>query len=171
MMETLYKKCFFFTAAAVLAAAAFVSCNKMTGSESPENSISKQIKHGEYLVRITGCNDCHTTGYPESDGTLPINQWLTGSPLGWHGPWGTTYAPNLRLMVHTMTEKEWLNAARNVKARPPMPWYVLRDMSDSDLTAMYEFIKILGPAGEPMPKYVPPGQTPTGPYVDFPEAN
>jgi mono/diheme cytochrome c family protein len=161
----------FITAASVLAAVAMVSCGNMAGPRSaPEDGLSGQIKHGEYLVRITGCNDCHTPSYPESEGTLPVDQWLTGSPLGWHGPWGTTYSPNLRLMVQTMTEKEWIDNARNVKALPPMPWYVLRDLSDSDLIAMYQFIKSLGPAGEPMPKYVPPGHTPTGPYIDFPEA-
>lgn len=167
----LYKKSPFFTAAAVIIAAAIISCSKMAASGSPENGASEEIRQGEYLVRITGCNDCHTPGYPESEGTLPVDKWLTGSPLGWHGPWGTTYALNLRLMVQGMTGKEWINTARTVKARPPMPWYVLRDMSDSDLIAIYQFIKSLGTAGEKMPPYVPPGQNPTGPYVDFPGAD
>lgn len=146
----------------------FVSCNKMTEAKSPDSVKAKKIKHGEYLVRITGCNDCHTPGYPEADGNIPVEDWLKGSPLGWRGPWGTTYALNLRLYMQTMTEEQWLHIGRNVKSRPPMPWYVLRDMSDSDLIAMYEFVKSLGPAGELMPTYVPPGEIPAGPYVEFP---
>ena len=29
------------------------------------------LARGEYLVRITGCNDCHTAGYTEKAGDLP----------------------------------------------------------------------------------------------------
>ena len=164
----LYKKVLFFAAALVLAGAALISCGKMAGSESAENGNSDPVKHGEYIVKITGCNDCHTPGYPEADGNIPVDQWLTGSPVGWRGPWGTTYALNLRLFVQGLTEAEWINNVRYVKARPPMPWYVLRDMTDTDLTDVYLFIKSLGPAGEPTPDYVPPGKEPAGPYVEFP---
>ena len=154
----------------LIVACVLASCNKNTVTESSSDAKADRVAHGEYIVRITGCNDCHTPGYPDTDGKMPIEGWLTGSPLGWKGPWGTTYSINLRLFVQTMTVEQWLNTARNVKARPPMPWYVLRDMSDSDLIAMYEFIKSLGPAGELMPPYVPPGEEPSGPYVDFSSA-
>lgn len=145
-----------------------VSCNKNTAADSSTDANKDRIEHGQYIVRITGCNDCHTPGYPEADGNIPVEKWLTGSPLGWKGPWGTTYALNLRLLVHTMTAEQWLHNARNVKSRPPMPWYVLHYLSDSDLVAMYEFIKSLGPDGELMPAYVPPGEEPKGSYVEFP---
>ena len=42
------------------------------------------------------------------------------------------------------------------------------EMSDSDLRALYRFIKGLGPAGQEAPAYLPPGQEPKGPYVQFP---
>jgi mono/diheme cytochrome c family protein len=118
-------------------------------------------------VRITGCNDCHTPGYPESNGKTDEKLWLTGSPLGWRGPWGTTYAPNLRLVVQNLTEAQWLKHART-EWRPPMPWFNLREMTDADLKAMYRYIRHLGPAGEPAPAYVPPSQTPKQPFVQFP---
>jgi mono/diheme cytochrome c family protein len=57
------------------------------------------IARGEYIVRLGGCNDCHTPGWNDSAGQLPTAQWLTGSPLGNLGPWGTTYPANLRLKV------------------------------------------------------------------------
>lgn len=164
-----YRNTGLFIVAVLMGVSVFLSCNKNTVSDSAKKSQDAEIiKHGEYIVRITGCNDCHTPGYPEDDGNIPVEDWLTGSPLGWRGPWGTTYAPNLRLYMQTMTEEQWLDTARNVRSKPPMPWYVLRDMTDSDLIAMYRFIKNLGPAGELMPQYVPPGETPSGPYVDFP---
>ena len=167
-MEMIRKSVLLFAAASVIGMAALLSCNKMTGSDTGGNAATEQVKHGEYIVKITGCNDCHTPGYPEADGNLPVEEWLKGSPLGWRGPWGTTYAINLRLFMQGLTEDQWITYARNARSRPPMPWYILRDLSDSDLVAVYEFVRQLGPAGEPMPAYVPPDKEPTGPYVEFP---
>lgn len=124
------------------------------------------LEHGRYLVRSSGCNDCHTPGYPEAAGHIPQGLWLTGSAIGFQGPWGVTYPANLRLVFHAMTEKQWLVRARS-PMRPPMPWFNLRDMSDADLRAMYVFIRSLGPAGQPSPDYVPPGQAVTTPYIVF----
>ena len=61
---------------------------------------------GKYIVEIGGCNDCHTPGFAMSGGTVPESEWLTGDALGWQGPWGTTYAPNLRLYMKDMTEAQ-----------------------------------------------------------------
>ena len=60
--------------------------------------------HGRYLVKIAGCNDCHTPGYMANAGKVDEKVWLTGDQLGWSGPWGTTYAVNLRLYMKDMTE-------------------------------------------------------------------
>ncbi|MDX1487796.1 MAG: hypothetical protein R3268_06320, partial [Acidiferrobacterales bacterium] len=57
----------------------------------------KLVERGRYLSVIAGCNDCHTSGYLWSNGDVPEKDWLTGDTLGWRGPWGTTYAVNLRL--------------------------------------------------------------------------
>lgn len=128
---------------------------------------TSQIERGRYLVRTSGCNDCHTPGYPESAGQVDEQDWLTGSDLGWRGPWGTTYAGNLRQVVQHLDEQRWLSHARTVW-RPPMPWFNLRDMSDADLSAIYRYIRHLGAAGEAVPAYVPPGQEPKTAYVQFP---
>jgi hypothetical protein len=40
-------------------------------------------------------------------------------------------------------------------------------MSDSDLRALYRFIRHLGPAGSSAPGYVPPGQEPVTSYISF----
>lgn len=126
------------------------------------------VKRGRYLVRIAGCNDCHTPGYDESGGKVPVKQWLVGSSLGWNGPWGTTYPPNLRLFMQTLSEAQWMDLARHSTLRPPMPWFALHAMSDLDLRSIYRFVRSLGPAGKPAPAYVPPGQKPAGPVVVFP---
>jgi hypothetical protein len=49
-----------------------------------------------------------------------------------------------------------------------MPWFNLRDMRDADVKAIFAYLKHLGPAGEPAPAYLPPGQEPNGPFVTFP---
>ena len=127
------------------------------------------IKRGKYLVQIGGCNDCHTPAYPVKGGKVPEAEWLTGDALGWHGGWGTTYATNLRLYFQELSEEQWVKKAKNLTARPPMPWFNVRDMTASDLRAMYRYIRHLGPAGNPAPAYLPPDKTPPQPYVAFPK--
>jgi mono/diheme cytochrome c family protein len=127
-----------------------------------------QIKRGKYLVQIGGCNDCHTAGYAPSGGKVPEAQWLLGDALGWSGPWGTTYATNLRLYMQDLTEDQWVKKAKSLNARPPMPWFNVRAMTTSDLRAMYRYIRHLGAAGKPAPAYLPPGEKASGPVVSFP---
>ena len=119
-------------------------------------------------MKISGCNDCHTPGYAQAGGKIPEKQWLTGDQLGWRGPWGTTYASNLRLYIQTISEDEWVKIVQTVQSRPPMPWFALRAMTVQDLRAVYRFVRNLGPAGESAPAYVPPGQEPKGPFVLLP---
>jgi len=127
-----------------------------------------QAERGRYLVRIAGCNDCHTPNYPQSGGKVPESEWLTGDALGWRGPWGTTYPTNLRLYMQDLTEEQWVQKGRSLNARPPMPWFNVRDMRTSDLRAIYRYVRHLGPAGKPAPAFVPPEQAPKGPAVQFP---
>jgi mono/diheme cytochrome c family protein len=124
--------------------------------------------HGRYLVTIGGCNDCHTPGYAMTGGKVDEKYWLTGDSLGWRGPWGTTYPVNLRLYMQNLTEKQWIDKARHLTARPPMPFWALNQMKDADLRALYRYVRALGPAGSPAPDYVPPNQEPTPPFVTFP---
>lgn len=133
-----------------------------------DSAEQKMIDRGRYLMKIAGCNDCHTPHYAESGGNVPEAQWLTGDALGWNGPWGTTYPANLRLVVGGMSEEEWVRRARSAQYRPPMPWFALRDMTETDLRAAYRYIRSLGPAGSPAPAYVPPGDKVAGPVVAFP---
>jgi len=125
-------------------------------------------ERGRYLAVIAGCNDCHTPGYAESGGEVPESKWLTGTLLGWSGPWGTTYAANLRLYFQNMTADQWVITARAMQARPPMPSYAFRIMSEADLRSLYSFVVSLGPAGKLTPSYAPPGQNVSTPVVRFP---
>ncbi len=119
---------------------------------------------GRYLVKMSGCNDCHTANYGLTNGKVPEDKWLMGDPTGWKGPWGTTYAINLRTFVAPLTEDQWVNILRTVEARPPMPWYAFREMEDKDLRSIYRYITSLGSAGEEMPAATPPGVDNKPPY-------
>jgi mono/diheme cytochrome c family protein len=127
-----------------------------------------QVNRGRYLIKIGGCNDCHTAGYGPTGGKVPEAQWLTGDALGFNGPWGTTYPTNLRLYFQNLTEDEWVKKGKTLNTRPPMPWFNVQAMSTSDLRAMYRYVRSLGPAGKPAPDYLPPDKAPTGPVVRFP---
>lgn len=142
------------------AASNFSSTNSKTYSKD-------LLARGKYLVQVGGCNDCHTMGYAESAGTLPESEWLTGTPMGFNGPWGTSYAINLRTMVARMGEEEWIDQVKTAQALPPMPWFTLHAMTREDLRAMYAFIHELGPKGEETPGPLSPGVTPTTPYIEF----
>ena len=128
---------------------------------------------GRYLVLVGGCNDCHTPGWDPSGGKVPMTRWLTGSPVGFEGPWGTTYPANLRLFVQRVSEPQWLAMFKSkaplpqFPMRPPMPWVNIHRLSVRDLKALYVFIHGLGPMGRPAPAYTPPGQRPTTPYIVF----
>jgi mono/diheme cytochrome c family protein len=124
------------------------------------------VERGRYLARTAGCNDCHTPHYPEKAGDVPEREWLTGVPVGFQGPWGTSYPANLRLLLNDMTEAQWLARARQ-PMRPPMPWFALRDMTDDDLRAIYAYVRSLGPAGVPAPVAAAPGAKVDTPYFVF----
>jgi mono/diheme cytochrome c family protein len=135
----------------------------------PKPNDFKVLDRGRYLVKIAGCNDCHTPGYAQTGGKIAEEQWLTGDQLGYRGPWGTTYPRNLRLYMQNLSEAQWVKIAKTARFRPPMPWFALHEMTTQDLRAIYRFIRHLGPAGQRAPAFVPPGQKPKGPYVQFPQ--
>jgi mono/diheme cytochrome c family protein len=126
------------------------------------------IARGRYIVKVAGCNDCHTPGYLPADGNVPVERWLTGDGFGWRGPWGTTYGSNLRLFMSALSEDEWVETASTLRRRPPMPWFNLNAMAEYDLRAVYKFTRSLGAPGDPAPAYVPPDQEPRPPYALFP---
>ena len=136
-----------------------------TAAAQPSND--ELLAQGEYLVKIAGCNDCHTPGYMQAAGEVPKEQWLLGNPLGFHGPWGTTFAVNLRMKAAEMDEAGWIKYTGELHTRPMMPDFAVRAMRESDRVAIYRFIRSLGPVGEPAPAYLPPGEAPTAPYFQM----
>ncbi len=152
------------------ALATLAATNVVTAAEpgaSAPAAIAEQIARGRYMVLVGGCNDCHTAGYVESNGKVPEKDWLLGNPLGWRGPWGTTFSSNLPVAISHQSETSWVYFARALVRRPPMPWFDLNKWTDADLRAAYRFIKSLGPIGSPVIADLPPDVEPQPPYYQL----
>ena len=148
-----------------------------TAKAPSASSTAKMIERGKFLTTVSGCNDCHTPG--TMFGTPDFSRQLSGSELGWNGPWGTSYARNLTPDLDTglgyYSEKEIVNAIRGghrldgKPLLPPMPWQDLLPYSDEDLTAIASYLKSLPPIKHKVPDALPPGQMPTaGAFISFP---
>ncbi|WP_127753198.1 MULTISPECIES: cytochrome C [unclassified Devosia] len=143
----------------VLLAAVLLSHAALAAEAEPS------VEHGERIARIGGCHDCHSPGYAENGGQLDPATALIGSPVGYQGPWGTTYAANLRLTAAEHSEDEWVAYLSELETRPPMPWFNLRHFTETEMRSLYQYIVALGPVGEPAPAYAPPGTPATTPFI------
>ncbi len=124
------------------------------------------IERGAQVAVTSGCHDCHTAGYNESGGKVDPAAALKGVPVGWQGPWGTTYAKNLRIIAAEHSpEDAFVAYAKSFKALPPMPYYNVHALDESDIRSLYQYIVSLGEPGDAMPETVPPGQEPKTPYL------
>ena len=138
-----------------------------SNSSAPSVVAATDIDQGRYLVAVGGCNDCHTPGFAPTGGDVPEAQRLMGNPVGYGGPWGVTYANNLRITTAGMTEDAWVEMLATRRSAPPMPWPSVRAMSESDKRAVYRYIRSLGPGGQPAPTALPPGVKPTTPVENM----
>jgi mono/diheme cytochrome c family protein len=139
----------------------------MTAIAAPTSAAEISVKRGELVSITSGCHDCHTANYNETGGKIDPALALKGTVLGWQGPWGTTYAANLRRVAadKAKSEDEFVKYAKTFQARPPMPFYNVHAMEESDVRSLYQYIISLGEPGDPAPEYVPPGQEPKTPYI------
>ncbi|HEY3178570.1 MAG TPA: cytochrome C [Casimicrobiaceae bacterium] len=155
------------TAANIGTAAETAAAKKGPRASASLNAIDR----GKYMLIVGGCNDCHTADFAARMGDVPEREWLKGSgKLGFSGPWGTTYGSNLRLGLSTMSETQWVRYAKELKTRPPMPWFSLNQWTDTDLRAFYKYVRSLGSPGEPVPAYLPPDKAPPPPVIQWPAA-
>ena len=148
----------------VVLLAVAVGCASPTQQNTPDIS---SIDRGRYLVKSMGCNDCHTLDYQKGK-PVPEEDWLTGGSVGFRDSNGTTYPTNLRLLLNSMSEDDWTVFARKMRQNVPMEYVLLPRASEHDLRAIYQFVKYLGPKGDPAPSRLPAGATPTTEYIEFP---
>ncbi len=145
----------------------------LLSSASLANAAPDSIDRGRYLVAVGGCNDCHTPGFAESGGTTLEAKRFLGNEVGFSGPWGVSYAGNLRLAVQRMSGEQWVERVSK-PGMPPMPWPAVMAMTKEDKIAVYDYLRSLGPDGVEAPAYQPPGtpiKTMHIPFVPQPADN
>jgi mono/diheme cytochrome c family protein len=98
------------------------------------------------------------------------NQWAAmtnGDLTAWVGPWGVSFAANLTpdgatglgswtvdQFIKTMRTGKHLGVGRAIL--PPMPWFDVAVLNDSDLKAMFAYLKTMKPIQNPVPAPIPP---------------
>ena len=101
------------------------------------------------------------SGHP-ADMTLPpppqpVGPWIisgSASFTAWAGPWGISYTANLTpdkdTGLGTWTAQQFIDTIRNGRVQghgrellPPMPWPVYRNMTDSDLRAVFAYLQTI----------------------------
>jgi mono/diheme cytochrome c family protein len=151
-----------------------------------------RVERGAYLVRIMGCNDCHTplkmgpagprpdmsralTGHP-SDLVMPPAPALPKGPWAWvgavtntafAGPWGVSFAANLtpdpetglgkwtpEMFIATM--KTGRHEGKGRPILPPMPYFVVAELTDQDIRDLFAYLQSLPPVRNRVPAPVDP---------------
>ena len=109
---------------------------------------------------------------------MPPAPALSSPPWGWtgsmtmtafSGPWGVSYSANLTPDDETglgkWTEKTFIDALRTGKhlgkgrpILPPMPWQGIGTATDSDLKAIYAYLRSIKPLKNAVPDPIEPVQ-------------
>jgi mono/diheme cytochrome c family protein len=163
-------------ASSVLLAIFAISCARQQQSAEPPKAAMDPLARGRYLVSVVGCGDCHTPG--TLYGLPDTTRLLSGSELGWEGPWGLSYPRNLtpdeETGIGTWSEEDIVQTLRTGKRKdgspllPPMPWPDIAMMSDEDLHAVAVYLKSIPAVKHKMPPALPPTAKHTGPRLTMP---
>ena len=163
-------------AGAVAASLSVQSCSSGKTEATPVAAVDP-VARGRYLVTIMSCNDCHTPG--SFYGAPDTTRRLSGSELGWVGPWGVVHARNLTPDTATgigkWTKEQIVNALRSgntpdgSQLAPIMPWANYASIIDeNDAMAIASYLKSLPPVTHKNLDRQPPGAKPVGNNVMFP---
>jgi mono/diheme cytochrome c family protein len=162
----------------VSAAAAVAVTLAVSTPASAQQGNNAAVERGRYLVRITGCHDCHS---PKVQGMTPnLDLALSGRPAStqlpsetktevhasadltaWTGPWGYSVASNLTPDPATgigtrYNEASFIATMRTGKKpngtpiMPPMPSEVYQNMTDDDLKAIFAYLRTIKPIRNPV---------------------
>ena len=119
-----------------------------------------QIARGEYLVTISGCNDCHTPGY--FFGNPDTSKFLGGSDVGFEVPGAGVFArPQHNAGQgdrHRQLDPEQIVTAIQAGQRPDgrilapiMPWHAFAHLTADDAMAIAAFLQSLKPVNNRVP--------------------
>jgi len=123
--------------------------------------LSTPVKRGAYLVNLVGCADCHT---PVDAHHNLIEGMAFGGGQIIEGPWGKVATANLTpdpSGIPYYDEALFIRAIRTGAVGPrelsrAMPWLVMRNMTDQDLSAIFAYLKTLKPVSHRVDNSLPP---------------
>jgi len=130
------------------------------------HSPKKMGAHGPEVIPETRFG-----GYPSGRPLAPIdtnvlkNGWAMLGPdlTNAVGPWGVSFAANIssdETGIGTWSEKQFFTAIREGKSKglagsrgllPPMPWFMYRNLNDTDLRSIFAFLKSTQPVKNIVP--------------------
>jgi len=178
--------------AASATAALAIAAPAMTAAPRPDAARARDLERGAYLVKIMGCNHCHTpyklgskgpepdmarqlSGHP-AELVMPKAPALGGGPWAWAaaatntafaGPWGVSFTANLtpdpetglgkwtpETFVATMRTGRHEGKGRPVL--PPMPVENLAHLEDSDILALFAYLRSIPPVKNRVPAPIDP---------------
>ena len=96
--------------------------NVNVAAENPD------IKYGEYMVRVTGCRDCHgenLTGGKSPEPGAPMAPDITSTGIA------TSWSPETFITAVHTNETEY------------MPWVMLKPLEDSELGSIFAYLRSL----------------------------
>lgn len=103
---------------------------------------------------------------PDTDDWVMFSMGLTSAV----GPWGVSYAANLtpdETGIGAWSYEQFETAIRKGKYKgletgrdllPPMPWQMFKNYSDTDLHAIFAYLKSLKPIDNLVPSPIPPNK-------------
>jgi hypothetical protein len=118
------------------------------------------------------------TGHPEDlkmppAPALPSGPWaatVSATNTAWAGPWGVSFTANLTPDKETglgdWTEEQFIATMRTGKHQgkgravlPPMPWFMLGDLVDEELKAVWAYLQSLPPVKNRVPQPIDPPES------------
>lgn len=128
---------------------------------------SNTVEYGKYLTNIAGCSDCHT---PRIKGEFQMNKYLGGGEE-YKMPGSITVraaniTPDMETGIGNWTKENFIQKFRSyskdkyipldVKSgefNTIMPWTFLSNMTDEDLSAIYDYLRTVVPIPNKVIKY------------------
>lgn len=145
--------------------------NKPAATPAATPAAATSAARGAQLVALGGCDDCHTP--KRADGTPDLNRRFIGyeasAPLptptdgvsinnqltAWRGPWGLSLSRNITPDPETgignwslAQFKQTMRSGTDPAGKtllPPMPSAALGSLPDSDLEAIYNYLRTVKP--------------------------
>ena len=150
---------------ALFAAGMFIGPSLQPTTPAEASAVAK-VERGKHLVGLSLCTDCHTPGYLR--GVPDVARYLGGSETGFemegagvfHGP---NLTPDPETGLGKWTEEMFMAALRTGRHEgkgrpilPPMPWPMIRNLTDADLRGIFAYLQSLPPVKNRVPQPVDP---------------